>query len=141
MKHIDYEFNGKTYALSFTADALFTVYDKFGMGGDVLTLTKAMEPTAEGWKNCCWLAALMAAQGELQRRAMGYDRQEMLTMEQLRVSLSPVESNELRHAVRAALAQGFSRAVDDPDAEEEVDVVLREREMAQKKRRRGFAPR
>jgi len=29
MKHIDFEFNNTTYALSVTAEALFTVYDKF----------------------------------------------------------------------------------------------------------------
>ena len=60
MKHIDFEWNGKTYALSFTAEALFTIYDKFGVTGDILGETKALEPSAEGWKNCCYIAALMA---------------------------------------------------------------------------------
>ena len=32
MKHIDFELQGKTYALSFTAEALFTLYDKFEIG-------------------------------------------------------------------------------------------------------------
>ena len=73
MKHIDFEFNGATYALSFTAEALFTVYDKFGYSSDILGATKALEPSVEGWKNCCWLAALMASQGELQRRHRGED--------------------------------------------------------------------
>ena len=68
MKHIDFEFNGTTYALSFTAEALFTVYDKFGFTSNIYETTKILEPTLEGWKNCCWLAALMASQGELQRR-------------------------------------------------------------------------
>lgn len=71
MKHIDFEFNGKTYALSFTAEALFTIYDKFGYTSDILGTTHVLEPTLEGWKNCCWLAALMASQGELQRRHRG----------------------------------------------------------------------
>ena len=60
MKHIDFDFNGKTYALSFTAEALFTIYDKFGYTADILGATHVLEPTLEGWKNCCWLAALMA---------------------------------------------------------------------------------
>ena len=53
MKHIDFEFNGKTYALSFTAEALFTIYDKFGYTADILGTTHVLEPTLEGWKNCC----------------------------------------------------------------------------------------
>ena len=84
MKHIDFEFNGKTYALSFTAEALFTIYDKFGYTADILGTTHVLEPTLEGWKNCCWLAALMASQGELQRRHRGESPQQMLTLEELR---------------------------------------------------------
>ena len=61
MKHIDFELQGNTYALSFTAEALFTLYDKFGVTGDILGVTHILEPTAEGWKNCCWLAALLAS--------------------------------------------------------------------------------
>ena len=47
MKHIDFEFNGKTYALSFTAEALFTIYDKFGYTADILGTTHVLEPTLE----------------------------------------------------------------------------------------------
>ena len=48
MKHIDFEFNGTVYALSFTAEALFTVYDKFGFTSDIYGTTKIMEPTQIG---------------------------------------------------------------------------------------------
>ena len=133
MRHIDFEFNGKTYALSFTAEALFTVYDRFGVTDDLLSTTQCLEPTAEGWKNCCWLAALMAAQGELQRRRQGYDRQPMLDVEDLRVGFMAAEGTDLRLAVRAALEQGFRRDVPDPDEDEEVNEVLLEREEAEKK--------
>lgn len=133
MKHIDFEFNGKTYALSFTAEALFTVYDKFGYTSDILGTTHVLEPTVEGWKNCCWLAALMASQGELQRRNRGEDRQAMVTMEQLRTGFMASESNRLREAVRAALEQGFKRDVPDESEEQEVNLVLMEREEQEKK--------
>lgn len=135
MKHIDFDFNGKNYALSFTAEALFTVYDRFGVTDDILSTTKALEPSAEGWKNCCWLAALMAAQGELQRRRQGYEPQPLVTLEELRTGLMAAESVRLRNAVRAALEQGFARSVEDQDEDEEVDLVLLERERAQKKTR------
>lgn len=133
MKHIDFEFNGIIYALSFTAEALFTVYDKFGYSSDILGATKALEPTVEGWKNCCWLAALMASQGELQRRHQGHDPRRMITMEELRTGFMAADSIRLRQAVRDALEQGFQRDVPDPDADQEVNLVLLEREEAEKK--------
>lgn len=139
MKHTDFVFNNKIYALSFTAEALFTVYDKFGVG-DILETTHCMEPTAEGWKNCCWLAALMASQGELIRRRQGYDRSPMLEMEELRLGFMAAESTDLRVAVRAALEQGFHR--DNPEDEseaEEVDLVLQDREEAEKKEKEAAA--
>lgn len=133
MKHIDFEFEGKTYALSFTAEALFTVYEKFGYDSDILAATHVLEPTLEGWKNCCWLAALMASQGELQRRYRGEDPQPMVTMEQLRTGFMAADSTRLRAAVREALEQGFARDVPDPDEDKEVNLVLQAREEAEKK--------
>lgn len=141
MKQIEYKFNDKTYYLVFTAEALFTVYDKFGYTSDILTTTGCLESTAEGWKNCCYLAALMASQGELQRRRMGYRPADMLDMETLRTGLRPAQVPELRLAVRQALEEGFRREVA-PDEPEEVNLVLAAREEAEKKKRaqalRGF---
>lgn len=139
MKHIDFEFNGTTYALSFTAEALFTVYDKFGFTSDIFKTTKILEPTLEGWKNCCWLAALMASQGELQRRHRGEDAQRMVTMEELRTGFMAADSVRLRQAVRDALEQGFQRDVPSPDEETEVNLVLQEREEAEKKAKAAVA--
>lgn len=139
MKHIDFEFNGTTYALSFTAEALFTVYDKFGYTADILDATKAMEPSVEGWKNLCWLAALMASQGELQRRHRGEDAQRMVTMEELRTGFMAADSLRLRQAVRDALEQGFQRDVPSHDEDQEVNLVLLEREEAEKKAKAAAA--
>ena len=133
MKHIDFELNGDVYALSFTTEALFTVYDKFGYTSDVLGTTKALEPSVEGWKNCCWLAALMASQGELQRRYLGHEPRKMITMEDLRLSVMPADANRLRQAVRDAMEQGFQRDIPDQDPVEEENLVLMEREEAEKK--------
>lgn len=139
MKHIDFEFNGATYALSFTAEALFAVYDKFGYTSDILETTHCLEPTLEGWRNCCWLAALMASQGELQRRHQGYDAKRMVTMEELRTGFMAADSVRLREAVRDALVQGFQRDVPDPNEEEEVNLVLQAREEEAKKARAAVA--
>jgi hypothetical protein len=139
MKHIDFEFNGHTYALSFTAEALFTVYDKFGQTSNILETTKVLDPTLEGWKNCCWLAALMASQGELQRRHQGHDPQRMVTMEELRTGFMAADSIRLRQAVRDALEQGFRREIPGPDEDQEVNLVLLEREEAEKKQKAAVA--
>lgn len=139
MKHIDFEFNGTTYALSFTADALFTVYDKFGYTSDILGATKIEEPSAEGWRNLCWLAALLASQGELQRRNWGHDPQPMVTMEQLRTGFMAADSLRLRKAVIDALNQGFQRDVPSSEEGQEVNLVLLEREEAEKKAKAAAA--
>ena len=138
MKHIDFEFNGTTYALSFTAEAMFAVYDKFGYTHDIIGATKIEEPTGAGWTNLCWLAALMASQGELQRRNWGYDPVPMVTVEQLRTGLMAAESIRLKQAVMEALAQGFERSIPD-DSDQEVNLVLLEREEAEKKARAAAA--
>ena len=139
MKHIDFEFNGATYALSFTAEALFAVYDKFGYTSKILETTKITESTQEGWKNLCWMAALMASQGELQRRNRGETPRPMLTMEQLRSGFMAAEAIQLKKAVCDALAQGFERDVPDPDADQEVNLVLLEREEQEKKAKAAVA--
>lgn len=133
MKRIEFEFNGRIYFLAFTAEALFTVYDHFGYTTDILTTTGCLEPTAEGYKNLCWLAALMAAQGELQRRRIGYSDQDMLEAEDLRVNLPPTRAAALQEAVMAALQEGFRRETE-PDEAREVNLVLQEREEAEKKK-------
>lgn len=135
MKFTPFEFNGTTYAFSFTAKALFDVYDKFGCGSDILESTQALKPTAEGWSNCCWLAALMASEGELIRRRRGESPQKMLTMEDLRSGFMAAESNRLRDAVVTALKQGFERDVPSMSEDEEVDLVLQSREEEAKKAR------
>jgi hypothetical protein len=43
------------------------------------------------------------------------------------------DSLRLRQAVREALEQGFQRDIPAPDEDEEVDLVLRDREEAEKK--------
>ena len=135
MKYTPFTFNGKTYAFSFTAKALFDVYDKFGCGSDILESTKCLKPTGEGWANCCWLAALMASEGELIRRRRGETPQEMLAMEDLRSGFMAADQIRLRLAVRKALEQGFERDVPSLTEEEEVDLVLQSREEEAKKAR------
>ena len=132
MKSVPFEFNGVTYALSFTAEALFKVYEKYGTGADILESTHFMEDTLEGLRSACWLGALLASQGELQNRHMGRDPQPMLSAEELRRFISPIEMRELRAAINRALIQGLRRE-NLPDEDQEVDAVLAERSALAKK--------
>ena len=75
----------------------------------------------------------MASQGELQRRHLGYDPQKMVTMEELRTGFMAADSLRLRQAVRDALVQGFQRDIPDTEEAEETNLVLLEREEAEKK--------
>lgn len=131
MKHIDFDFNGQTLALSFTMEAMLLCMERYGEDADVLETVLA--PTPEGWKECCRMAALMAAQGELQRRAQGYDPAPMVTMEQLRSGLMAAEGNVLRSAVKAAFIQGMTREIETQRREQEINLVLQAREEAEKK--------
>lgn len=63
---------------------------------------------------------------------MGETPQKMLTVEELRRSCMAADAAALRRAVRGALEQGFKREVEE-DEEEEVNLVLLEREQEVKK--------
>lgn len=141
MKHVDFEYNGRTLALSFTADALFRAYDRFGVCDDIIEQSRCFEPSAEGWQNCCWLAALMAEQGELQRRHMGRGPVPIPTAEELGANIRAADSIKLMRAVRRALELGFSSDVPADEGSGEVNEVLLEREKAEKKALPDFAVR
>lgn len=133
MKYIEHEFNGVTRRLSFTAGALFRVYDKFGYSSSVVEALKLTELTTEGWNNNCWLYALMAEQGNLQRKALYMDPQPLISYEQLRTQASPADVGGIRQTVLDCLQLGFSR--DRPsEPDEEVDELLMELEEMQKKK-------
>jgi hypothetical protein len=63
----------------------------------------------------------------------------MVTVEQLRTGFMAADSLLLRKAVVDALNQGFHRDVPPPDADQEVNLVLLEREEAEKKARAAAA--
>lgn len=133
MKYIEHEFDGVTRRLSFTAGALFRLYDKYGYTGQIIEDLKLGENNTEGWNNLCWLYALMAEQGNLQRKALYMEAQPLITYEQLRTQASPADMLSIKQAVYEALALGFKRDKQ-PDPDEETDLVLQEIEEAEKKK-------
>ena len=133
MKHIDMTLHGHTWPMALTAEALFCIYDRYGVVDDILGVTKALEPSAYGWRQCCWLCALLLYHGEMQRRYLGGEPRDTPTMEELRCSVSAAEAIIVQQSVVAALQQGFERGVPDAAAEREINLVLAEREAAEKK--------
>ena len=75
--------------------------------------------------------AVMAAQGELCRRSMGYDPEELITAEQLMPRVMPGDIPAMRRAVYTAIMLGYGREV---ESEEDVDLVLQELQLKKKKR-------
>lgn len=134
MRHVNHTFQGREFRLCCTAEALFSLYDEKGYTAEIVDELHLTEATAEGWENCCWLYALFASQGELQRRAMGYDPRPMVAAQDLIRFALPSEVNGIRLAVVEALRLAF--AADIPVSEdEEIDLVLQEREKEIKKNR------
>lgn len=138
MNYIEHNFNGRTSRLSLTAGALYEIYDKYGYTDSIIDALKLDENSAESWNNTCWLYALLASQGELQRRSLGYDAEPMLAMEAVRRFASPADVPGIKAALQAAIHLGFTRTVE-PSEEKEVDLVLQELELAEKKKEAGAA--
>ena len=131
MKQTEWNYRGEAHPMSFTANALFTVYDRYGVG-EITDITEITESSEQGFRDLCWIAALLCREAELQRRYMGEDPRIMLTAEELELMLLPSEVPALRSAVAAAMKQGFRRSLDTGEPEE-VNAVLLERENAEKK--------
>lgn len=131
---ITYAFQGKEYPLAFTAGALFRIYDKFGTGESVAELTHYQDDTSEGFRNACWLCAVLASEGELRRRNLGYEPQDMLSPNDLRLGLTPADIPNFRLILASAINEGFRTYLEPEEAEQqEVDLVLQELEEAEKK--------
>lgn len=136
MNYIEHKFNGKLNRLALTAGALYRIYEEKGYTENLALHLKLDEESEEGWNNCCWLYALLAAHGELQRRALGYDHELMISMEAVKTLASPADVPGIKSAIYGALKIGFMRCVE-PSSEDEVDLVLKEMELNEKKKEAG----
>lgn len=138
MNYIEHDFNGRTHQLSLTVGALYKIYDKFGYTDDISGTLKLDENSEESWNNTCWLYALLASQGELQRRAVGHEARPMLPMEEMRHFAAPADLPSIKTAIYSAIQLGFTRSVERSE-EEEVDLILKELELQEKKTAVGGA--
>lgn len=124
MKLTLYQFNGTTYYLLLNGAALFDIYDRFGQDRSVLDPISGRDRAS--FEAVCWYLETLSAQGELYRRKQGYDHGPMLSAEELKVELYPLDVTEAKSAIKAAIAAGFLREEAEPP--KEIDKGLLELE-------------
>lgn len=128
MKAVKITLAGQAYYLAFNGSAMFAFEDAFG--GVNAYLEKAGDLGRAGFEAVCRAAALLAEQGELARRAMGYDRGPIPAAEQIMACAAPADLVTLRQAALNAILAGFGREV---EGEEDVDLGLLELEQKKTK--------
>lgn len=111
--------NGKTYDLLFNGAAMFAIRDKFETDNITELIT---ENTALAFQRACKIAVIMAEQAELARRWLGHTARDMLTEEELLVSVSPLGIMQLKTALVDAMLAGYKRENND----DEIDIGLTE---------------
>lgn len=130
MKAVKIELAGRIRYLCFTVEAMFQIEEQFDGPG---ALTDALRDSGrEGFSAACKAAAILAEQGELVRRSLGYDPEPMVDEAAIAALMAPSDIVALKLAILSAISLGFGREVVDED--DEVDLGLAELN-AQKKNR------
>lgn len=130
MKTVKINLAGRTRYLAFTGEAMFQIRDKFGGTSQLLDNMKA--DTREGFSIACEAAAILAEQGELARRHLGYDPEPMIDAETISTTAAPSEIVALKLAIPAAISLGYGREVEPEN--DEVDLGLAELNTQKKTR-------
>lgn len=128
MKAAKFTLAGQDYYLAFNSEAMFAFEDEFGGSNAYFDMTK--NGGREAFSAVCKAAAILSEQGELARRALGYDSGPILTAEQAGATTTPAEALMLRKAVMETIMAGYGREV---ESDEDVDVGLLELERKQGK--------
>jgi len=130
MKAVKVKILGKEHYLAMNGEAMFTIQDEFG--GAAALLEKIAPDTRESFIALCRAAAILAEQGELARRYLGYEPGEILKAEKLIRLIQPPEILSLKQDIPRALTLGYGSEID-KKSKKEIDLVLLE--LNQKKTR------
>jgi len=98
------------------------IQEVFCVSGEMIEAIKG--DTREGFSAACKAAAILAEQGELVRRSLGYDPEPMTDAETIAATMAPSEIAALKVAIPSALTLGYGREIE-ADADE-VDLGLAE---------------
>ena len=128
MKAVEITLVGQQYYLTFNGVAMFAFEDAFG--GSNTYLEKAGIAGREGFEAVCEAAAILAEQGELARRVLGYDRGPLPDKNFFLACATPADMILLRQAVLNAIVAGYGRQV---ESEDDTDLGLLELEQKKTK--------
>ena len=122
MKAVKINLAGRERHLCFTVEAMFQIEERFGGAQE---LTDTMEANSRtGFEAVCGAAAILAEQGELCRRSMGYEPEPLCSAEDIAVTMVPTELARLKLAVVSAITLGYGREIRPEN--DEVDLGLSE---------------
>lgn len=113
---------GRERLLNYSIEVMFDVNEKFGSVNTLLDLMQ--QNTRDGFEATKWLVLRMANDGELCRRAEGYDAVPMLTNDDISTRIRPIDFAELVAAATDAVRLGYQR--ENQDEDQEVDIGLEE---------------
>lgn len=119
------------YTLNYSVAVMFDTADKYG------DIQKALDALAQdgrdGFDTLRWFLLKLSEDGELARREEGYEPSPFLKEADISPRMKPLEYEELKGAVVAAVTMGYQREVQADD--EEIDVGLQE--LNEKKTKAG----
>lgn len=122
MRAVKINLAGRERYLCFTVEAMFQIEERFG---GTRELTDTMEANSRtGFEAACGAAAILAEQGELCRRSMGYEQEPLCSAEEIAAAMAPSDLARLKLAVVSAITLGYGREVE--PANDEVDMGLAE---------------
>lgn len=130
MRAVKINLAGQDRYLAFTVEAMFQIDEQFG--GAQKLIDAVVDGGRAGFDVTCQAAAILAEQGELGRRALGYDPGPMVDAKSIASSLMPGDLAALKLAIPSALSLGFGRDVR-PD-NDEIDLGLAELNTQKKTR-------
>lgn len=113
--------NGEERPLNYSIEMMLKVNEKFG--GIAKALDAIEKDTMTAIQHVRWFAVELANDGELCRRADGYEPRRMLTLDDLSLRMSPYDYVLIKDAVVKAIMAGYRREV---DSNEDVDLGLAE---------------
>lgn len=122
MKAVRIALAGRERHLAFTVEAMFQLEERFGGVQELIEAVSAN--SREGFQAACQAASVLAEQGELARRHMGYDSAPIPSAEEIAATTAPSGITALKMAVTSAVTLGFGREIE-PDSDE-VDIGLAE---------------
>ena len=97
MKAVKITLAGRTQYLAYTGEAMFQLQEKFGTAAELLGAIG--KNTRDGLSVACEAAAILAEQGELARRHLGYDKGPIIEAATIRATITPSEIASLRAAI------------------------------------------